>query len=224
MGKYFWNLLMGCVLAVLISGCGSTTGLSPKDTITKDGYQEGPDFVAPGTVGGAGGAQVVNGDAATMQTTGGMPAERDEAFLKGLQGDVYDLVKGKEAQVTVYFEFDQSAIRPSDREKLRQFAESSHGDGRFIVVGRCDWFGTREYNLGLGERRANAVMNYLKMIGFINPIEVLSRSNLDSLQGLSREDAWRDRNGGVYKLPGSSSNASASTSATALENTTDVAQ
>jgi hypothetical protein len=68
-------------------------------------------------------------------------------------------------------------------------------------------------------------MNYLKMIGFISPIEVLSRSNLDAVQGLSREDAWRDRNGGVYKLPGSSSsNAGASTSATAPENTTDVAQ
>lgn len=56
---------------------------------------------------------------------------------------------------TVYFEFDQSSIKPSEREKLKtakEYLEKNAGQ-RLLLEGHADWRGTAEYNLGLGDRR-----------------------------------------------------------------------
>lgn len=61
----------------------------------------------------------------------------------------------------VYFEFDRSDIDPSYLEVIRAHAEylAANPSVSISLEGHCDERGTREYNLGLGERRANAVMN-----------------------------------------------------------------
>ena len=65
---------------------------------------------------------------------------------------------------TVYFDYDQSAIRGDQRPTLRANAEAAarHSEWRTIIVeGYCDERGSEEYNLALGERRANSVKSYL---------------------------------------------------------------
>jgi len=68
---------------------------------------------------------------------------------------------------TVYFDFDKSEIRSDARDALRNNAGViGKGDGRsFTVEGHCDERGSTEYNLALGERRANAVKRYLVDLG-----------------------------------------------------------
>ena len=70
-------------------------------------------------------------------------------------------------QRVVYFDFDKSEIKPefqaqmaSHAEYLRQFP-----DARVSLEGNADERGTREYNLGLGERRGNAVQSALSAAG-----------------------------------------------------------
>ena len=64
---------------------------------------------------------------------------------------------------TVFFAFDSSALSAEAQAALdTQVAWlKKHDDVNVIVQGHCDDRGTREYNLALGERRANAVKQYL---------------------------------------------------------------
>jgi peptidoglycan-associated lipoprotein len=63
----------------------------------------------------------------------------------------------------VYFDFDQSTVREDGRQTLAKQAEwlKKYTNYAITIEGKCDERGTREYNLALGERRANAVKQYL---------------------------------------------------------------
>ena len=64
----------------------------------------------------------------------------------------------------VYFDFDSAAIRADQRPTLQAngTAIGQHSDWKTIVLeGNCDERGSEEYNLALGERRANSVKQYL---------------------------------------------------------------
>ena len=67
----------------------------------------------------------------------------------------------------VFFDFDKSALRPSDRAVLTRNAQTlqQHPDLRVTIEGHCDERGTREYNLALGDRRARAVRDFLVRFG-----------------------------------------------------------
>jgi peptidoglycan-associated lipoprotein len=67
----------------------------------------------------------------------------------------------------VFFDFDTAQIRPDQRQALRQDLEwlKSHPQAKLTIQGNCDERGTPEYNLGLGERRAERVKEYLTAEG-----------------------------------------------------------
>ena len=67
------------------------------------------------------------------------------------------------AEDRVFFAFDSSAISPDAAEVLDTQVKwlKKHDEVKVVVQGYCDERGTREYNLALGERRANAVKQYL---------------------------------------------------------------
>jgi peptidoglycan-associated lipoprotein len=67
----------------------------------------------------------------------------------------------------IFFDFDKSEIRPDSREKLDKAAAwmKAHPETEFLLEGHCDERGTREYNLALGDRRANATRDYLASLG-----------------------------------------------------------
>lgn len=63
----------------------------------------------------------------------------------------------------VFFDTDQSTVREDGRATLSKQAEwlKKYTNYQITVEGHCDERGTREYNLALGERRANAARQYL---------------------------------------------------------------
>lgn len=63
----------------------------------------------------------------------------------------------------VFFDTDQSTVREDGRATLNKQAEwlKKYTNYQITVEGHCDERGTREYNLALGERRANAARQYL---------------------------------------------------------------
>lgn len=96
----------------------------------------------------------------------------------------------------VYFDFDQSAIKASERPKLD--AAKAHLDAnpadRLLLEGHCDWKGTAEYNLGLGDRRANAARQYLATLGVpADRLEVLSKGDLEAVENADTATMARDR-------------------------------
>lgn len=93
----------------------------------------------------------------------------------------------------VYFDTDRYNIDGEDMAVLnRQVAWlRSYPNTTIMVAGNCDERGTREYNLGLGERRANAVKDYLVSQGVsASRIETISYGKERPIDGRSTEEAW----------------------------------
>jgi len=66
----------------------------------------------------------------------------------------------------IYFDFDSYALAPAARETLSKAAALlQKGSVKLRIEGNTDEIGSDEYNLALGERRANAALNYLKTLG-----------------------------------------------------------
>lgn len=68
---------------------------------------------------------------------------------------------------TIYFKFDNAEIQPDYQDMLTAHAEYLRDNAavKVIVEGHADERGTPEYNIALGERRANAVAKYLQALG-----------------------------------------------------------
>ena len=96
----------------------------------------------------------------------------------------------------VYFDFDKSAIKQSERPKLAEAAEylKKNPQHRLLLEGHCDWRGTEEYNLGLGDRRAAAARQYLATLGVeASKLEILSKGSLDAVKNGTDEQMGKDR-------------------------------
>jgi peptidoglycan-associated lipoprotein len=69
-------------------------------------------------------------------------------------------------QTVFYFDFDQATLSASSRTDLdAQIAALKNSNDKVRLEGHTDERGTREYNIALGERRANAIANYLVVNG-----------------------------------------------------------
>ncbi len=81
--------------------------------------------------------------------------------------DLEKLLFGDSGLQKVYFDFDSSSLRPDALATLAKNADLiKQAPGIIIqVAGNCDERGTQEYNLALGERRADAVRNHLAQLG-----------------------------------------------------------
>jgi peptidoglycan-associated lipoprotein len=133
------KLLAAGVLAITLAACGGNEPLpdpQPQD---------------PATVGG-------QGADARSRGVGGEGLDEGEAF-----GDERD----GELAMVVYFDFDQSELRPEYADLLARHADRLADNSRLRVrlEGHADERGSREYNIGLGERRAQAVRRMLLIQG-----------------------------------------------------------
>ncbi|MBO6527740.1 peptidoglycan-associated lipoprotein Pal [Erythrobacter sp.] len=98
-----------------------------------------------------------------------------------------------QANTVVYFDTDRFNIDAEDQMKLQRQAQyfSQYSQVTFTIEGHCDERGTREYNLALGERRANAAKNYLVSIGIpANRIRTVSYGKERPVALGSNESAW----------------------------------
>lgn len=92
----------------------------------------------------------------------------------------------------VYFDFDQSLLKPATRDLLISHAERMRAGntGPVRLEGHADELGTREYNLALGERRAKAVRDFLVLQGVDgSTLEVISYGEERPAQTGSNESA-----------------------------------
>lgn len=90
---------------------------------------------------------------------------REEAFPGAHAGEV-DLATGHKNN-TIYFGFDSSRVKPEFQAMMDANAKylHNHPDGRIRLEGHTDPRGSREYNVGLGQRRANQVAEQLALLG-----------------------------------------------------------
>jgi peptidoglycan-associated lipoprotein len=93
----------------------------------------------------------------------------------------------------IHFDFDKYSIQPKAAEILKENSAllKKYPGMKFQIEGHCDERGTGEYNLALGERRANSVKNYLASIG-VEPgrISTISYGEERPLDQEHNEEAW----------------------------------
>ena len=100
----------------------------------------------------------------------------------------------------VYFDTDMSSIREDGRAVLAKQAEwlKKYTNYPITIEGKCDERGTREYNLALGERRANAARQYLIAQGIpADRIKTISYGKERPAVLGSNETAWAQNRRGV---------------------------
>jgi len=105
----------------------------------------------------------------------------------------------------VFFATDKSDLDADARATLQKQAVwlRRYPSVSITVEGHCDERGTREYNLALGERRANAVREYLRNLG-VEParMKTLSYGKERPVALGSNEDAWRQNRRAVSVVSG----------------------
>jgi peptidoglycan-associated lipoprotein len=116
-----------------------------------------------------------------------------------MQGDVYTGTDTVEYLATgvkdrVFFATNKSTLTTASRDTLRAQAAWMRKKGKdlsFTIEGHADERGTREYNLALGERRANAVKDYLMTYGISgNRLSVISYGKERPVNSGSNPLAW----------------------------------
>jgi peptidoglycan-associated lipoprotein len=136
-------LLIG---AAVVSACGKKRIENIPDVADGTTYGTGNNGNNSGNGGGAGGAV--------------RPGSQED-FVRSIAGD------------RVFFDTDRYNIDTSDQAILQSQAQylARYPNLRITIEGHCDERGTRDYNLALGERRANAAKSYLASLG-VNPARI----------------------------------------------------
>ncbi len=144
---------------------------------------------------GQGGAQQ---GATTTTTTGGAatPAPGSQADLVASVGD------------RVFYDFDRYELKPEARNTVERWAGwlKKYPQVTATVEGHADERGTREYNLGLGERRATSARNYLIALGVNRDrLRTISYGKERPVCTASNEACWSQNRRAVLMVGGASS-------------------
>jgi len=103
----------------------------------------------------------------------------------------------------VFFDFDRSDLKPEARAQIERWAAwlTRYPQRTVVIEGHCDERGTREYNLALGERRANAALQYLLSLGIAaNRVTTISYGKERPTVVGSNEAAWSQNRRGVLGI------------------------
>jgi peptidoglycan-associated lipoprotein len=135
------NIFMMMFATLLLAACASTP--QPKEEAVKPAEQSATPGVDPGAPSSA------------TASTAGMTESATAAQQQGLQDK------------SIFFDFDQVAVKPEYRDLLRQHAEilQAHPRDTVTLEGNADERGSPEYNLAIGNKRAYAVKAQLTLLG-----------------------------------------------------------
>jgi peptidoglycan-associated lipoprotein len=100
-----------------------------------------------------------------------------------------------------YFDYDKADIRPDARDALSQTAQflRSYPDVRVTIEGHCDERGSTEYNLALGDRRAQAAKDFLVSLGVTaDRVDTVSYGKERPVCTDSNEACWQQNRRGHF--------------------------
>ena len=189
-------------LTILIIGCTKPIGPEPGDTISQgkaESWQGYSDPSRPGGDGSIGGDSLnpdsVDGSSIGSFNMGGGLEERNTFGAGSLVSiDEGNFVRGQLS--SVYFGFDQSFVAQNERYKLQEVANyvKSNPNSKIIIEGYCDWRGTTEYNMSLGDRRARSCQQILISMGVSSSsLEILSKGDQEAISGGTASEMAEDR-------------------------------
>ena len=183
----FHKFLLTLFFLVFVAGCSTTS----KDTADSSGSGSSGDFnaVAP-----------ASGDSDILADLINTPLgvlESDQLIVPGSQEDLIVNVGDR-----VFFDYDSAELDADAQELLQHQAAwlKQHDILSVIIEGHCDERVTREYNLALGEKRAQAVKNYLNGLAVFPVVNTISYGKERPAVVGSNDDAWSQNRRSVTKV------------------------
>ena len=161
-----------------------TTPVTPTESTTYVATANGPGGTATATA-----RVTVTGGAAVVAPSSGTPAGISELFEQNVRD--------------AFFDFNKADIRPDARDALTKDAEflRSYSTVHITIEGHCDERGSTEYNLGLGQRRAQASKNYLVSLGIsADRIDTVSWGKERPFCTESTEECWQQNRRGHFVM------------------------
>ena len=159
----FNKILLSVLLAAFISACST----KPKDTAD-----------ASGSGSSTSSDSVASTDSSTSEGASIVPGSQEDLIVN--VGD------------RVFFNYDSAELDSDAQELLQDQAAwmKQHNIKSITIEGHCDERGTREYNLALGEKRAQAVKNYLISMGVSADVNTISYGKERPAVIGSNDGAW----------------------------------
>jgi len=164
MMKSAWRLTLALMITLALAACQST----PKTDTAPETTPEPPAKPAVDT----------SGAADPRDYTDSRNFDNPESLL---------------SKRVIYFDFDKSTVRPEFRGIVSAHAAyaAAHSSARMTLEGHADERGTREYNLGLGERRGNSVSGLMSAQGARgSQVTVVSYGEERPTCRVSDEECW----------------------------------
>jgi peptidoglycan-associated lipoprotein len=146
---------------------------------------------------------LASGEAGQGSETGGTGADAGTVGQANLTGARADFMRNVPSD-RIFFGTDEYGIDDEDRRTLEAQARwlLAHPAIGVTIEGHADERGTREYNLALGDRRANAAKNYLAAKGVPAPrMTVISWGKEKPVALGSNEEAWAQNRRAVTIVP-----------------------
>jgi peptidoglycan-associated lipoprotein len=165
--------ILALVVAAAVSGCATT---EPQDTNAA--------APAPQARSGQGSASPSTGNA-----TGGQVGSRGTASSASTGDQRPDLKR------SVYYEFDKFDVKPEYRALVESHARwlKANPKAKLVIEGNADERGSREYNVALGQRRAESVTKMLVLMGArADQIEAVSWGEEKPRAGGHDDSAWSE--------------------------------
>jgi peptidoglycan-associated lipoprotein len=167
-----------CFSLVWVTGCAKKAVVKEEATVTQE-QKAAPKAAAKTTDADA--------EAARLRALKEQ-ADREAAMKKAAAAE-----KAPYEFADVYFDFDKYTLKAEARETLKKHGEwlTKNGDFSVVVEGNCDERGTAEYNLALGERRAQEAKKYLVGVGIADKrISTVSYGKERPVDPGHTEEAW----------------------------------
>ena len=194
--RNLWTVLL---LSMLVAACGGKTNRPPATTSepsTQTTEDPAPQPERPPEVPDTPPPMVDPGDDLLM-IDGGDPL--------GIRDMPLDAINELSPLADVAFDYDSAALLDEARVTLNAHADilAQYDSLTVLIEGHCDERGTAEYNLALGERRANAVYNYLMNLGIsASRLKTISYGKEFPKDPSHNEQAWAANRRGHFEITG----------------------
>ena len=168
-----YKLIVIWVMAALLGACSSPIKLNEVGVEDKSGQAAAAaamKSLTPAMASGAGDT-TKDGKSGASGASGASSASSVGAAMgagsSGAAGNAAKALGAADAGRTIYFAFDSFVVRPEYQSILEENARSAKANKiqRLVIEGHTDERGGREYNLALGQKRADAVRNALSLLG-----------------------------------------------------------
>lgn len=172
--KNFRIIVVLSSLVIAISGC---TGSDDRGYQDEQGGRDGQDAATQG-----------------VGSDGAYPGVESSGDGTGYPGGAFDDPRNPLSKSTVYFLYDSADLKPEYESVVEAHAQylASHASARVTLEGHADERGSREYNIALGEQRANVVARKIGLHGVSNDqIRTVSYGEEKPVARGQNETAWQ---------------------------------